>query len=65
MAKHEVALPAAQVESVILTVRGHKVILDSDLAALYGVTTRQLNQQVKRNQDRFPNDFAFVLRRRQ
>jgi len=61
MARHEVALPAAQVESVIFTVRGQKVILDSDLAALYGVTTKQLNQQVKRNTDRFPVDFAFQL----
>ena len=61
MAKYEVALPDAQVESVILTVRGHKVILDSDLAALYGVTTKRLNEQVKRNNDRFPVDFAFQL----
>ncbi len=61
MAKYEVALPEAQVKSIILTVRGHKVILDSDLAALYGVTTSQLNQQVRRNPDRFPVEFAFQL----
>ena len=61
MAKHEIALPAAQVESVILTIRGHRVILDSDLAALYGVTTSRLNEQVRRNADRFPVDFAFQL----
>ncbi|MBM4040121.1 MAG: ORF6N domain-containing protein [Planctomycetes bacterium] len=61
MAKYEIALPDAQVESIILTVRGHKVILDSDLAALYRVTTKQLNQQIKRHPDRFPRDFAFQL----
>jgi len=45
----------------ILTVRGHSVILDSDLAALYRVTTRALNQAVKRNAGRFPEDFAFRI----
>lgn len=42
-------------------IRGHRVMLDSDLAALYGTDTRSLNQQVRRNLDRFPEDFAFVL----
>jgi phage regulator Rha-like protein len=46
---------------VIYLVRNRQVILDSDLAALFGVTTRQLNQQIRRNQHRFPEDFAFVL----
>ena len=41
--------------------RGQKVLLDLDLAELYGVTTRRLNEQVKRNQERFPDDFAFRL----
>ena len=45
----------------ILTVRGKRVILDSDLAALYGVPTKRLNQQVRRNAERFPQDFAFLL----
>jgi hypothetical protein len=45
----------------ILIVRGEKVILDSDLAKLYGVSTARLNQQVKRNPDRFPNEFKFQL----
>ncbi|MBI5185412.1 MAG: ORF6N domain-containing protein [Nitrospinae bacterium] len=49
------------VESLITTLRGQKVILDSDLARLYGVQTKILNQAVKRNQDRFPEDFAFRL----
>lgn len=46
---------------LILNVRGHRVILDSDLAALYGVTTKALNQAVKRNQERFPESFLFPL----
>ena len=53
--------PIAEVEDRILLIRGHKIILDADLAALYGVTTKRLNQQVNRNQERFPEDFAFSL----
>jgi hypothetical protein len=49
------------VESLIITLRGQRVILDSDLARLYGVTTTRLNEQVKRNPDRFPPDFMFSL----
>ena len=45
----------------IMIIRGEKVILDSDLARLYGVETRQLNQQVRRNIDKFPTDFMFQL----
>ena len=45
----------------ILLIRGHKVMLDRDLAALYGVSTKALNQAVKRNFDRFPKDFMFRL----
>ena len=45
----------------IMVIRGEKVILDSDLAKLYGVETRRLNEQVRRNSDRFPNDFMFQL----
>ena len=45
----------------ILTIRGQRVILDADLAELYGVTTKALNQAIKRNAARFPSDFAFVL----
>jgi ORF6N domain-containing protein len=44
-----------------LLLRGHKVLLDVDLAALYGVTTKRLNEQVKRNRSRFPADFMFQL----
>lgn len=45
----------------IMVIRGEKVILDSDLANLYGVETRRLNEQVRRNPDKFPNDFMFQL----
>jgi len=48
-------------QDVIRRVRGHSVILDSDLAALYGVTTKRLNEQVRRNKERFPENFAFQL----
>lgn len=49
------------IESAILFIRGERVILDSDLARLYGVTTKRLNEQVKRNRERFPVDFMFKL----
>jgi hypothetical protein len=54
-------VPYNRVESVILTIRGHRVMLDSELAVLYGVETRALIQAVKRNIDRFPEDFMFQL----
>ena len=49
------------IECSILTLRGQRVILDHDLARLYGVSTKRLNEQVKRNQERFPEDFMFQL----
>ena len=45
----------------IFTIRGHRVVLDADLARLYGVTTKRFNESVKRNADRFPRDFAFQI----
>ena len=48
-------------DNLIFEMRGHKVMLDSDLAELYGVTTKRLNEQMKRNQGRFPEDFVFQL----
>jgi hypothetical protein len=54
-------IPAERVEHAILLIRGHKVLLDEDLAALYGVATKRLNEQVKRNVERFPPDFMFQL----
>ncbi len=52
---------AAHIESRILLIRGQKVMLDADLAELYGVEIRALNQAVKRNTERFPEDFMFQL----
>ncbi|TAL03462.1 MAG: ORF6N domain-containing protein [Verrucomicrobia bacterium] len=54
-------IPAARIERRILLLRGEKVMLDSDLAELYGVETKTLNQAVKRNLERFPEDFMFQL----
>ena len=56
-----VKIPLERIEGVILLIRGEKVILDSDLEALYGVSTTRLNEQVKRNRNRFPPDFLFTL----
>lgn len=56
-------IPAEVIEKKILLIRGHKVMLDRDLAELYGVETRVLNQAVRRNADRFPDDFMFPLTR--
>lgn len=54
-------IPAERIEKAILSIRGEKVMLDSDLAELYGVETKALNQAVKRNANRFPEDFMFQL----
>ena len=53
--------PAVSIDGVIHTIRGERVILDADLAALYGVETRVLNQAVRRNRDKFPPDFLLEL----
>jgi hypothetical protein len=58
---NKLALTPATIEAAIHIVRGQRVMLDSDLARLYGVTTAALNQAVHRNEERFPEDFAFVL----
>jgi len=54
-------VPLERIERAIFSIRGEKVMLDSDLAELYGVETKALNQAVKRNLDRFPADFMFQL----
>src|SRR5258706_2122784 len=59
--RQKVALISADIASVILELRGHRVILDVDLARIYGVPTKALNQAVKRNARRFPLDFVFRL----
>ena len=56
-------IPIERIESKILLIRGHKVMLDRDLAELYGVSTSNLNRAVTRNLDRFPKDFMFSLTR--
>jgi hypothetical protein len=56
-----VPVPLERIASAIHLIRGHRVMLDSDLAVLYGVSTKRLNEQVRRNRDRFPDDFAFKL----
>ena len=54
-------IPIEVIEGKILLIRGHKVMRDSDLAKLYGVTTKRLNEQVKRKKHRFPEDCMFQL----
>ena len=54
-------IPAEQIARIIYVIRGHRVMLDADLAILYGVTTKRLNEAVKRNLRRFPEDFMFQL----
>ncbi len=58
-------IPSERIERRILLIRGQKVMLDADLAALYGVPTKALNQAVKRNLDRFPSDFMFQVTRKE
>jgi hypothetical protein len=55
------SIPTESIERRIFLIRGQKIIIDADLAQLYGVTTKRLNEQVKRNRDRFPEDFMFRL----
>src|SRR5271169_5646346 len=54
-------ISTATIERQILVLRGHRVMLDRDLAEIYGVKLKRLNEQVKRNRDRFPDDFMFQL----
>jgi len=54
-------IPDERIEKTILLIRGQKVIINADLAELYGVTTKRLNEQVRRNRSRFPEDFFFML----
>ena len=67
LGEFDLAMPStrkmANVETAIYFIRGQRVMLDSDLAAIYGTSTMRLNEQFKRNRKRFPDDFAFVLTR--
>src|SRR5438046_1805887 len=58
---HQLAIPTELIERRIYLIRGQKVMLDSDLAELYGVPTKRLNEQIKRNRKRFPSDFMWQL----
>jgi hypothetical protein len=61
MTKKQALVVTANIESKILLIRGQKVMLDADLAELYGVETKRLNEQMRRNIERFPEDFMFRL----
>ena len=61
MASKNVLIVSKNIEARILLLRGQKVMLDADLAELYGVETKRLNEQVRRNSERFPEDFMFRL----
>lgn len=61
--KRQKSLGTVDVESLIFEIRGRQVVLDADLAQIYGVSTKRLNEQVKRNPGRFPHDFVFQLDR--
>jgi len=54
-------IPAERIEKAIFVLRGQRIMLDEDLTELYGVTTKRLNEQVKRNRERFPSRFMFQL----
>ncbi len=58
---NEITIPQEIIQSKIYFIRNQKVMLDSDLAELYGIETKQLKRQVKRNSTRFPDDFMFIL----
>jgi hypothetical protein len=60
-AKRVAPVPVEAITRTILVLRGHRVLLDAELAALYGVTTKRFNEQVRRNLERFPGDFMFQL----
>ena len=61
MARSKSVAAATDITRAILVLRGHKVLLDADLAVRYGLTSKRLNEQVKRNAERFPEDFMFRL----
>ena len=63
MSEKDLPVPSENLDRLIYEIRGQKVMLDSDLARLYSVPTFRLNEAVKRNRDRFPDDFTFQLTR--
>ena len=65
MANDQAVTPIQRIENAIHLIRGQRVMLDSDLAGIYGIPTMRLNEQFQRNRDRFPDDFAFQLTRQE
>lgn len=65
MTGQKAIIPIGQIEQRILLIRGQRVMLDADLAGLYGTSTKRLNEQVKRNRGRFPEDFMFQLTKKE
>ena len=65
MNEKAIEIPDERIEQAIFLIRRQKVILDADLASLYGVPTKALNQAVKRNERRFPSDFMFRLTKKE
>jgi len=63
--KSKTILPVNLIEQRIFIIRGVKVMIDRDIAELYGVETKQVNRQVRRNRDRFPNEFVFKLTKKE
>jgi len=63
MTDNRITISSVPIEEKILSIRGQRIMLDVDLAYLYGVSTKRLNEQVRRNIKRFPSDFMFVLNR--
>jgi len=61
MASRKAVIRVGKIEERILLIRGDKVIIDADLAEFYGTSTKRLNEQMRRNRDRFPEDFVFRL----
>lgn len=65
MAESKAIVKVDTIQQRILLIRGEKVIIDADLAEVYGVTTKALNKAVRRNADRFPSDFMFRLTKKE
>lgn len=61
MTKKQILVPIERIKNKILLIRGQKIMIGTDLADLYGVTTKRLYEQVRRNKERFPEDFMFQL----
>ena len=61
MEENQVLVTADNIQNLVYTIRGQQVMLDSDLAEIYGYTTKRLNEQVARNIERFPEDFMFQI----